>query len=88
MSSDIEKMLEDYKTRTQVIDIVMNLFSENEVKGVNINFDGIENKEICKRFIIELSPKLREIGITTCVTLSKDMNTKDYKDIVDYIVKK
>lgn len=88
MSDGIEEMLEDYKTRTQIIDIVMNLLSGNEVKGVNINFDGMENKDMCKRFAIEISPKLRELGITTCVSLTKDMNTKDYKNIVDYIVEK
>lgn len=88
MGDQIEEMLGDYKTRTQIIDIVMNLFSGNEVKGVNINFDGMENKEMCKRFVIELSPKLREIGITACVKLTKDMDTKDYKNIVDYIVEK
>ena len=51
-------------------------------------YEGIENKEMCKRFVIELSPKLREIGITTCVTLTKDMKAKEYKDIVDYIAEK
>lgn len=88
MSEDINDILSDYKTRTQLIDVIMNLFKGNEVKGININFDGIDNNEMCKRFAIELSPKLREIGITTCVTLTKDMNTKDYKNIVDYIAEK
>ena len=84
MSNDIEEMLKDYKTRTQTIDVVMNLLGGNDIKGININFDGIEDKEVCKRFAIELSPKLREIGITTCVTLTKDMKTKEY----DYIAEK
>lgn len=88
MSSDIEEMLKDYKTRTQTIDVVMNLLGGNDIKGININFDGIEDKEVCKRFAIELSPKLREIGITTCVTLTKDMKTKEYENIVDYIAEK
>lgn len=88
INDDIEEKLSDYKTRTQIIDIIMNLLGGNEVKGININFDGIENKEMCKRFVIELSPKLREIGITTCVTLTKDMKAKEYKDIVDYIAEK
>lgn len=88
MSNDIEEMLKDYKTRTQTIDVVMNLLGGNDIKGININFDGIEDKEVCKRFAIELSPKLREIGITTCVTLTKDMKTKEYENIVDYIAEK
>lgn len=88
MSNDIEEMLKDYKTRTQTIDVVMNLLVGNDIKGININFDGIEDKEVCKRFAIELSPKLREIGITTCVTLTKDMKTKEYENIVDYIAEK
>lgn len=88
MSNDIEEMLKDYKTRTQTIDVVMNLLGGNDIKGININFDGIEDKEVCKRFAIELSPKLREIGITTCITLTKDMKTKEYENIVDYIAEK
>ena len=88
MSNDIEEMLKDYKTRTQTIDVVMNLLGGNDIKGININFDGIEDKEVCKRFAIELSPKLREIGITTCVNLTKDMKTKEYENIVDYIAEK
>ena len=88
MSNDIEEMLKDYKTRTQTKDVVMNLLGGNDIKGININFDGIEDKEVCKRFAIELSPKLREIGITTCVTLTKDMKTKEYENIVDYIAEK
>lgn len=88
MSNDIEEMLKDYRTRTQTIDVVMNLLGGNDIKGININFDGIEDKEVCKRFAIELSPKLREIGITTCVTLTKDMKTKEYENIVDYIAEK
>lgn len=88
MSNDIEEMLKDYKTRTQTIDVVMNLLGGNDIKGININFDGIEDKEVCKRFAIELSPKLREIGITICVTLTKDMKTKEYENIVDYIAEK
>ena len=88
MSNDIEEMLKDYKTRTQTIDVVMNLLGGNDIKGININFDGIEDKEVCKRFAIELSPKLREIGITTCVTLTKDMKTKEYENILDYIAEK
>ena len=88
MSNDIEEMLKDYKTRTQTIDVVMNLLGGNYIKGININFDGIEDKEVCKRFAIEISPKLREIGITTCVTLTKDMKTKEYENIVDYIAEK
>ena len=88
MSNDIEEMLKDYKTRTQTIDVVMNLLGGNDIKGININFGGIEDKEVCKRFAIELSPKLREIGITTCVTLTKDMKTKEYENIVDYIAEK
>ena len=79
MSNDIEEMLKD---------VVMNLLGGNDIKGININFDGIEDKEVCKRFAIELSPKLREIGITTCVTLTKDMKTKEYENIVDYIAEK
>ena len=40
-----------------------------------------------KRFLIELSPKLREIGISTCLVINDNLEEKDYISIVDYIVK-
>ena len=40
-----------------------------------------------QRFIIELAPRLRELGIKTNIIVNKDFKEKEvYEDIVDYII--
>ena len=60
-------LLNDYNARTTLIDIIVNQAINNNIKGISINFSNIENEEDFRRFVIELSPKLGEVGITTCV---------------------
>ena len=79
-------LLSDYKTRTIIIDEIVSLAITNKISNINIDFTGIENEQIMKRFIVELSPKLREVGITTSVVLTKNIEEKDYISIVDYLV--
>lgn len=82
----LENILLDYKSRTTFIDLIVKKSIENNINGISINFTGIENKEILKRFVIECAPKLREIGISTCVVLNENLDEQDYINIVDYIV--
>ena len=86
LGSEINKILKDYKFRTNLIDLILTKSIENNVKGISIEFTKIEDKETMRRFIIELAPKLREVGITTCVVLNENINEEDYINIVDYIV--
>lgn len=78
-------LLEDYKSRTKLIDAIVTNLIEHNINGISIDFKEVDDKNIT-RFIIELTPKLREIGITTCVVLNDSMNEQDYINIVDYIV--
>lgn len=79
-------ILEDYKARTTLIDIIVNQAIENNINGISINLNQIEDKESIKRFVIEITPKLREVGITTCIVLNENIEKQDYINIVDYIV--
>jgi len=85
LESVSENLLEDYKKRTCLIDEIVNNAILNKATVVNIECNGNESQEIKKRFIIELAPKLREIGISTSIVL-KEENKDDYLKIVDYIV--
>ena len=78
-------LLEDYKSRTKLIDAIVTNLIEHNINGISIDFREVDAKNIT-RFIIELTPKLREIGTTTCVVLNDSMNEQDYIKIVDYIV--
>lgn len=85
LENQTNSLLEDYKSRTKLIDAIVKSSIENNINGISIDFDEIENNNM-RRFIIELTPKLREIGISTCLVLNKNMEEKDYINIVDYIV--
>lgn len=77
--------LKDYKIRTNLIDLIVNKSIESEINGVVIDFKDIQT-EIMQRFVIELTPKLREIGISTCIVSNNNIKKDDYINIVDYIV--
>lgn len=82
----LENMLGDYKDRTTFIDLIVKKAIENDINGISIDFTGIQDKEIMKRFVIECAPKLREVGISTCIVLNENIDEQDYINIVDYIV--
>ena len=82
----INQIISDYKLRTELIDLIVDKSVENNVNGVCINFSEVENNENIKRFLIELSPKLREIGINICLVINDNIEKDDYLNIVDYIV--
>lgn len=80
------EVLEDYKMRSILIDLITKKAIENDINGISIEFTGIEDKESLKRFVIECTPKLREVGISTCVVLNDNIEEQDYINVVDYIV--
>lgn len=88
LDKQINVILRNYKTRTNLIDAIISKAIENDIKGVIIDFEQIqiEDEDIAKRFIIELTPKLREIGINTGAVLNSNVDKSDYIDLVDYII--
>lgn len=78
-------LLCDYKSRTKLIDAIVSKAIENDINGISIDFEEVDANNMI-RFIIELAPKLREIGITSCIVLNNNINAQDYINIVDYIV--
>lgn len=85
VESYINILLQDYKTRTKLIDAIVSNLIENDINGISVDFKNVATSNMM-RFIIELAPKLREIGITTCIVLNDGINEQDYINIVDYIV--
>lgn len=84
--SQIDKVLNDYKSRTEVIDTIIEKVLDNNINGIIINFDKNEQNDKTLRFVIEIAPKLREFGITTGIVLNESIEKNDYINIVDYIV--
>lgn len=81
-------IVKDYKTRTLLIDNIVNLAIKYNIKGINVNFNNIEDVQSFNRFVIELAPRLREIGISTNIILTENLNETDYAGIVDYVIEK
>ena len=79
-------ILGDYKSRTTFIDLIVKKAIENNISGIIIDFKGIEDEELFRRFVIECTPKLREIGISTCIVMNENIEKENYINIVDYIV--
>ncbi len=59
---------------------------KNQVKGINIDFETINDVNSFYRFIIEITPKFKESGLKVCVTLNKNINRDKIENIVDYII--
>ena len=85
INESIINLLGDYKTRTKTINFIIDSLKTNNVNGVNIDIRHIQNAEIALRFIIEITPKLRDNGITVCVKLNDNIKEEHYNRIVDYI---
>jgi len=85
IESEINAVLADSNLRTSLIDEIVQQTMSNHLNGVNIDFDKIDNGQNFARFLIELAPRLRELGITTCVKINAGINENDIKNIVDYI---
>ena len=78
--------LSGYQTRTNMINSILSASIENGLNGVVVDFRGINNNHNFERFLIELAPRLREIGMTTGVYIRHDADEENIREIVDYIV--
>lgn len=79
-------LIDDYKTRTQLINTIMNFISKYRIKGVNIDFKEVNNNVTFSRFIIELAPRLREKGIVTNIVLNDSIDESKIINIVDFLI--
>ena len=94
LTSDI---LEDITLRTKLVNIIVELISEYQIDGINIDFEYMyaTDKDNFSKFVEELSNKLNEKNITLAVSInSKDLPyeySKSYDrerlaEIADYII--
>ena len=89
LDRQINTELLDYETRANMINEISRLLRGNNLRGIIIDFAEINDEHNFERFIIELTPRLREIGISTGVHFNgvskKDPLNTRIKEIVDYI---
>ena len=63
-----ESML-SYTQRSQIINSLVSLVKENEYMGINIGFNAVDDVNSFNRFIIELMPRMQEMGIVVSVAI-------------------
>lgn len=83
---EISDCLLSYSQRSSAINDIIKYLKEHEYFGINVKFDSIDDINSFYRFIIELSPRLRNEGLNLAVTLNKSIDKKRIEKIVDYFI--
>ena len=65
-------ILNDYAKRQELIEEIVDVCVEYKLDGINIDFENMyeKDKDVFSRFVIELVPRMKEIGIVTSVDLT------------------
>ena len=65
-------IMNSYEKRQALIESIINACVEYKLDGVNIDFENMkqEDKDMYSRFIIELTPRLKEIGLVISVDVT------------------
>ena len=90
-------IMNNYEKRQKLIESIVDKCVQYKLDGVNIDFENMkqEDKDMFSRFIIELTPRLKEIGLVTSVdvtapdggeTWSMCFDRSVIGDVADYII--
>ena len=91
------KIMNSYEARQNLIEDIVNNCVKYKLDGINVDFENMkeEDKDLFSRFIIELTPRLKEMGLVTSVdvtapdggeTWSMCFDRNVIGDVADYIV--
>lgn len=91
------EILNDYNLREKLINNIVNMTIENELDGINVDFEYIKgsDKDMFTRFIVELAPRLKEYGRVLSVDVTAPDGSEDWSmcynrykiaKVADYIV--
>lgn len=83
---EVSNSLRTYTDRNKIINSLYYILVEHEFQGVNINFEKIDDVNSFNRFVIELTPRLKELGLKVSVTANKNTDIEKLKDVVDTII--
>lgn len=83
---EVSNSLLTYTDRNKVINELYKKLIEYQFTGVNINFKKIDDVNSFNRFIIEITPRLKEIGIKVAVTDNETIDKDKLSKVVDIIV--
>ena len=91
------ELVNDYNNRQKFIEELINACIEYKIDGINMDFENMkqEDKDMYSRLIIELTPRLKDIGLVTSVDVTAPDGSETWSlcfdrnvigDVADYIV--
>ena len=76
--------LSNFEDRIKMIKNTVSIAMKNNIKGINIIVTNTDKN--LERFIIELAPILKEVGIVINIVDEGNIDEEIYTDIVNYII--
>lgn len=97
MKETTSEILNDYKLREQLINNIVNIVITYNLDGINLDFENIyeKDKDMYSRLVIELAPRLKELGKVLSVDVTAPDGSPDWSlcydrnligEVADYIV--
>ena len=97
MLSVTSKIMNSYEKRKELIESIINACIKYKLDGINLDFENMrkEDKDLYSRFIIELEPRMKELGLILSVdvtapdggdTWSLCFDRHVIGDVADYII--
>ena len=91
------EIMNSYEKRQELIENIVELCVKYDLDGINIDFENMkqEDKDMYSRFIIELTPRLKEMGLVTSVDVTAPDGAETWSlcfdrhvigDVADYII--
>ncbi len=91
------KLMNSYEKRKELIESLVNVCIKYKLDGINVDFENMkkEDKDLYSRFIVELAPRMKELGLVLSVdvtapdggdTWSLCFDRHVIGDVADYIV--
>lgn len=72
MMETTSEIMNNYEKRTELIEEIVNVCVKYKLDGINIDFENMkkDDADMFSRFIIELTPRIKEIGMVTSVDVT------------------
>ena len=97
MKQTTSEILNDYQLRADLINNIINVVITYNLDGINLDFENIyeSDKEMYSRLVIELAPRLKELGKVLSVDVTAPDGSPDWSlcydrnligEVADYIV--
>ena len=91
------QLINDYNARQELIENIVNMCMQYDLDGINMDFENMyqDDKDAYSRLLIELVPRLKEIGLVTSVDVTAPDGSETWSlcfdrhvlgDVADYIM--